>query len=83
MRATRISSGVKVLHLGKFDGDVGGIERYLRALLGGLPPDIEALNLVANDRPVTDEHNQYRYRTVRAACYGSDSCQVGMRRRAA
>ena len=26
---------MKVLHLGKFDGDVGGIERYLRALLGG------------------------------------------------
>ena len=49
MRADQISSGVKVLHLGKFDGDVGGIERYLRALLGGLPAGIEAINLVAND----------------------------------
>ena len=40
---------VNVLHLGKFDGDVGGIERHLRALLGGLPADIDAINLVAND----------------------------------
>ena len=62
---------MKVLHLGKFDGDVGGIERYVRALLGGLPADIEAINLVANDRPVTDEHRQYRYHTVRVASYGS------------
>jgi rhamnosyl/mannosyltransferase len=61
---------VKVLHLGKFDGDVGGIERYVRSLLGGLPPDIEAINLVANDVPRTDEHRQYRYPTVRAASYG-------------
>jgi rhamnosyl/mannosyltransferase len=61
---------VKVLHLGKFDGDVGGIERYVRALLGGLPPDIEAINLVANDAPRTDQHRQYRYLTVRAASYG-------------
>lgn len=61
---------MKVLHLGKFDGDVGGIERYVRSLLGGLPPDIEAINLVANDVPRTDEHRQYRYPTVRAASYG-------------
>lgn len=62
---------MKVLHLGKFDGDVGGIERQLRVLLGSLPPDIEAVNLVANDRAVTDEHRTYRYRTVRAANHGT------------
>lgn len=61
---------MKVLHLGKFDGDVGGIERHLRALLGALPPDIEAVNLVANDRAVTDEHQIYGYRTVRVASHG-------------
>jgi rhamnosyl/mannosyltransferase len=61
---------LKVLHLGKFDGDVGGIERYLRALLGGLPADIVAINLVANDVARTDEHRQYRYLTVRAASHG-------------
>jgi rhamnosyl/mannosyltransferase len=61
---------LRVLHLGKFDGDVGGIERYLRALLGGLPADIVAVNLVANDVARTDEHRQYRYLTVRAASHG-------------
>jgi glycosyltransferase involved in cell wall biosynthesis len=61
---------VKVLHLGKFDGDVGGIERQLRALLGGLPADIEAINLVANDCARTDEHRRYGYLTVRAASHG-------------
>lgn len=61
---------MKVLHLGKFDGDVGGIERYLRALLGGLPEDIVPINLVANDVARTDEHCQYRYLTVRAASLG-------------
>jgi len=61
---------LKILHLGKFDGDVGGIERYVRSLLGGLPDDIQAVNLVANDRAVTDEHRTYRYPTVRAASYG-------------
>jgi len=61
---------VKILHLGKFDGDVGGIERQLRSLLQHLPADIEAVNLVANDRPVTDEHRTYGYRTVRAASHG-------------
>ena len=61
---------MKVLHLGKFDGDVGGIERYLRALLGRLPSDIECINLVANDRAVTDQHRNYRYLTVRAANHG-------------
>jgi len=61
---------LNVLHLGKFDGDVGGIERYLRALLGGLPADIVAVNLVANDVSRTDEHRQYRYLTVRAASHG-------------
>ncbi len=61
---------MKVLHLGKFDGDVGGIERYVRALLGGLPGDIVPINLVANDVARTDEHRQYRYLTVRAASHG-------------
>ena len=61
---------MKVLHLGKFDGDVGGIERYLRALLGGLPEDIVPINLVANDVARTDEHRHYRYLTVRAASHG-------------
>jgi rhamnosyl/mannosyltransferase len=62
---------LKVLHLGKFDGDVGGIERYVRALLGGLPQDIQAVNLVCSDSAVTDEHRRYGYRTVRAASYGT------------
>jgi rhamnosyl/mannosyltransferase len=61
---------VRVLHLGKFDGDVGGIERHLRALLGGLPHDIECINLVANDLAITDQHRNYRYLTVRAASHG-------------
>jgi rhamnosyl/mannosyltransferase len=61
---------VKVLHLGKFDGDVGGIERHVRALLGGLPANVEPINLVANDGPRTDEHRTYRYLTVRAASHG-------------
>jgi glycosyltransferase involved in cell wall biosynthesis len=61
---------VNVLHLGKFDGDVGGIERYLRALLGGLPEDIVPVNLVANDVARTDEHREYHYLTVRAASHG-------------
>ena len=62
---------MNVLHLGKFDGDVGGIERYLRALLGGLPDDIVPVNLVANDVARTDEHRRYRYVTVRAASHGT------------
>lgn len=61
---------MKVLHLGKFDGDVGGIERYLRALLGGFPADVVPINLVANDTARSDEHRNYRYLTVRAASYG-------------
>jgi len=61
---------LKVLHLGKFDGDVGGIERQLRSLLGNLPPDVQATNLVANDSAYTDEHHRYGYRTVRAASHG-------------
>jgi rhamnosyl/mannosyltransferase len=66
----RADGRVKVLHLGKFDGDVGGIERHLRALLGGLPHDIECINLVANDCAITDQHRNYRYLTVRAASHG-------------
>lgn len=61
---------MNVLHLGKFDGDVGGIERHVRALLGGLPRDVHAINLVANNHAATDEHSNYRYPTVRAASYG-------------
>lgn len=62
---------MKVLHLGKYDGDVGGIERHLRALLGAMPPDIEVINLVANDQSTTDEHRRHGYRTVRVASYGT------------
>ena len=61
---------MKVLHLGKFDGDVGGIERHVRALLGGLPADIEPINLVANETSHSDEHRRYGYLTVRAASHG-------------
>ncbi|MBA2548665.1 MAG: glycosyltransferase [Burkholderiaceae bacterium] len=62
---------MKVLHLGKFDGDVGGIERHLRALLGGMPPEIEVVNLVANAHAFTDEHRDNGYTTVRVANHGS------------
>ncbi|HVG05766.1 MAG TPA: glycosyltransferase, partial [Burkholderiaceae bacterium] len=62
---------MRVLHLGKYDGDVGGIERYVRALLRGMPSDVEVVNLVANARGVTDEYCQNGYRTVRVANYGS------------
>lgn len=62
---------MKVLHLGKYDGDVGGIERHVRALLGSFPAEITAVNLVANDRAATDEHYRYGYRTIRIANYGS------------
>lgn len=64
---------MKVLHLGKYDGDVGGIERYVRALLRGMPAEVEVVNLVANDRGVTDEHRQHGYRTVRVANHGTVS----------
>lgn len=57
--------------MGKYDGDVGGIERYLRALLRGFPAEIEVVNLVANSCGVTDEHRNYGYTTVRVANYGS------------
>ena len=62
---------MKVLHLGKYDGDVGGIERHVRALLSAMPPDIQVVNLVANDRGLTDQHSQNGYTTVRAANFGS------------
>jgi glycosyltransferase involved in cell wall biosynthesis len=62
---------LKVLHLGKFDGDVGGIERHLRTLLRAMPPEIEVVNLVANDRRITDEHRRNGYSTNRVANYGS------------
>lgn len=61
---------MKVLHLGKFDGDVGGIERHLRSLLGGLSRYIEVINLVANQSATTDRHRANGYLTVRAASYG-------------
>ena len=62
---------MKVLHLGKFDGDVGGIERHLRALLGAMPDGVDVVNLVANQRPITDRHRDRGYLTVRAASYGT------------
>ena len=62
---------MKVLHLGKFDGDVGGIERHLRALLRAMPHEIEVVNLVANDRGTTDERRSNCYSTFRVANYGS------------
>ncbi|MGH6612411.1 MAG: glycosyltransferase, partial [Burkholderiaceae bacterium] len=62
---------MKVLHLGKYDGDVGGIERHLRALLRAMPPEIVTVNLVANDRAITDKHVHYGYPTVRSASFGS------------
>ncbi len=64
-------TGLKVLHLGKYDGDVGGIERHVRALLGGMPPEIEVVNLVAKEGSATDEHRANGYRTVRVANYAS------------
>ncbi len=62
---------MNVLHLGKFDGDVGGIERHLRALLGAVPLEVQVCNLVANERAITDSHRRYGYETVRAASFGS------------
>lgn len=64
-------TSLKVLHLGKYDGDVGGIERHLRALLRGIQPHIDVVNLVANHRAVSDEHMLNGYLTVRVASYGS------------
>jgi rhamnosyl/mannosyltransferase len=62
---------LRVLHLGKFDGDVGGIERHLRALLRAMPPEVKVVNLVANDRWTTDRHQRNGYETVRVASVGS------------
>ncbi|MGZ9156282.1 MAG: glycosyltransferase [Candidatus Binatia bacterium] len=62
---------MKVLHLGKFDGDVGGIERHLRALLRAMPSEVKVVNLVANDRATTDSHKRNGYSTVRVASFGS------------
>ena len=62
---------LKVLHLGKFDGDVGGIERHLRALLRAMPSEVEVVNLVANDRWTTDRHRRNTYETVRVSSIGS------------
>ena len=70
-RLSRRNGSLKVLHLGKYDGDVGGIERHLRALLGGMPPEIEIVNLVANNGNTSDEHRRHAYRTVRVSNYGS------------
>ncbi|HKO68165.1 MAG TPA: glycosyltransferase [Burkholderiaceae bacterium] len=62
---------MKVLHLGKFDGDVGGIERHLRSLLRAMPSDVQVVNLVANDRWITDRHHHNGYETVRVASTGT------------
>lgn len=63
---------VKVLHLGKFD-TLGGIERHVRSLAGGLAAsgEVEPINLVSNDSPRSDRHADYGYLTVRAACWGT------------
>ena len=68
---SRRDNGLKVLHLGKYDGDVGGIERHVRALLSAMPPEIQVVNLVANDRRITDQHGQNGYSTVRVANFGA------------
>ena len=62
---------MKLLCLGKYDGDVGGIERHVRALLRGLPRDVQAINLVANDTAVTDTVERGGRLTVRVGNYGS------------
>ena len=62
---------MKILCLGKYDGDVGGIERHVRALLRGLPADIQTVNLVANNSAATDEVEREERLTVRVATYGS------------
>ncbi len=63
---------MKVLHLGKFD-TLGGIERHVRSLAGGLAAsgEVEPINLVSNDSPRSDRHADYGYLTVRAACWGT------------
>jgi len=65
---------VKVLHLGKFDGDVGGIGTVCTRSTGRFAGDIEVINLVANDLPRTDQHCNFRYLTV--ARQVMDSWQV-------
>lgn len=62
---------MKVLHLGKFDS-FGGIERHVQALLRGLVArgGVDVVNLVSGSDPVTDEHHEYAYPTVRAASHG-------------
>lgn len=62
---------MKLLCLGKYDGDVGGIERHVRALLRGLPAEVQAVNLVANNSATTDEIEREGRLTVRVANYGS------------
>ncbi len=62
---------LKVLNLGKFDGDVGGIERHVRALLGGMPPEVEVTNLVSNQFARTETCNARGYTTHSVASYAS------------
>ncbi|MEP6607104.1 MAG: glycosyltransferase [Burkholderiaceae bacterium] len=62
---------MKVLSLGKYHGDVGGIERHVRALLQSLPPEIQVVNLVANDGAVAESEFKHGISTVRSANYGS------------
>jgi rhamnosyl/mannosyltransferase len=63
---------VNVLHLGKFD-TLGGIERHVRSLATGLAKSgsVQVVNLVSNDRFITDRHTDDGYLTVRAACAGT------------
>jgi glycosyltransferase involved in cell wall biosynthesis len=66
-----VKSRLKLLCLGKYDGDVGGIERHVRALLRGLPAEIQAVNLVANNSATTEEIEREGRLIVRVANYGS------------
>lgn len=62
---------MKVLFLGKFDA-TGGIERYVRTLATALTTrgGVQVVNLVANNLPRSDAHDNYGYRTERSACWG-------------
>jgi rhamnosyl/mannosyltransferase len=61
-----------VLHFGRFDSPYfGGLERHVRLLLGHLPPDIRADNLVAQDAIRSpDVEMRDGYRVFRAPSWG-------------
>ena len=66
-----LNADLNILSLGKYHGLVGGIERHVRALLRAMPPEIHAVNLVANDHAVTETAQEDGFLTVRVANYGS------------